>query len=95
MSLTTHEECKSKSKVFAELKRGYPKLQNSTEQQFSYVAPSDAWLNGARPPYNVRWYSPDSPQVTKEGKKAGVYIEGTSVSGSQKLDSYVGGIPGR
>jgi hypothetical protein len=95
MSLMTHEECNNKSTVLAEVKRGYPRFQNVTDQQFNYTPPPFGFLNGARPPYDVRWYSPDSPEVKSGKKRAGaVYLVGTSVADGLKSEQYVGTLSG-
>jgi hypothetical protein len=96
MPLNNHEDCKDKSKVFAELKKGHgDRAAAWTEAKFSFTAPADHWLSGTRPPYKVRWYSPDSPQTKgpNHTKLANtVYLEAIDVPTGKQTDTRLGTI---
>ena len=91
--LNDRDDCQNKTKVFAELQSGYDAngQRNWSLRNFLFTAPKDNWLELMRPPYNVRWYDANSPQVTRNEKKAtGVYLEATEVSSGDRKDTYIG-----
>jgi hypothetical protein len=95
MPLSDREDCKNKNKVFAELQSGYDKMGHRkwNVQGFLFQRPDDNWLQRVRPPYNVRWYGADSPEVKRGDKQvSSVYLEATDVASGARQELYIGKI---
>lgn len=88
--LMTREECQDKTAVFAALKDSYGQKRVWTEQEFKFKKPSDSWLDGHRPPYEVKM------RLLKPGDTtAYVDIVGIDVSTGKKDSATVGTIPNK